>query len=108
AWRRLPGGVLLLQGRRGSSPPSARLLRQGAQLAADLDVLGSGEAAQARLLAGRLAAALGRPAEADAHLTAAARNRYRRVTALARAQGWLAEALPAEAAGDPRRPPPPP
>jgi len=102
-WWRMHAGLLLLQARSASRPPSARLLHRGAALAADLDLLGSGEAAQARLLAGRLAAALGRPAEADAHLTAAARNRYRRVTALARAQGWLAEALRAEAAGDRRR-----
>src|SRR5262252_6810580 len=102
-WWRTHAGLLLLQARSASRPPSARLLRQGAELAVDLDLLGSGEAAQARLLAGRLAAALGRPAEADAHLTAAARNRYRRVTALARAEGWLAEALRAEAAGDRRR-----
>ena len=63
------------------------------QVADDLTLLSSGEAAQARLLAGRLATALGRPAEADNPLTEAARNRHRRVTALARSQGWLAEAL---------------
>src|SRR5215831_8326755 len=102
-WWRAHAGLLLLQARSTVGPPSARLLRQGAQLAADLDAIGSGEAAQARLLAGRFAAALGRPAEADTHLTAAARNRHRRVSALARAQGWLAEALRAEAAGDRRR-----
>jgi tetratricopeptide (TPR) repeat protein len=102
-WWRTHAGLLLLQARCASHPPSARLLRQGGQLAADLDLLGSGDAAQARLLAGQLAAALGRPAAADAHLRAAARNRYRRVTALARAQGWLAEALRAGAAGDRRR-----
>src|SRR5262249_56132108 len=65
--------------------------------------LGCGGGGAARVLAGRLGAGLGRPAEADAHLTAAARHRYRRVPALARAQGWLAEALRAEAAGDRRR-----
>ena len=102
-WWRIHAGLLLLQARCASHPPSARLLRQGGQLAADLDVLGSGEAVQARLLAGQLAAALGRHEEADAHLRAAARNRYRRVTALARTQGWLAEALRADAAGDRRR-----
>lgn len=102
-WWGAHAGLLLLQARCASRPPSARLLRQAAQVAADLDVLGSSEAVQARLLAGRLAHALGRSAEADAHLTAAARNRHRRVTALARAQGWLAEALRAEAAGDRRR-----
>jgi tetratricopeptide (TPR) repeat protein len=102
-WWRTHAGLLLLQARCTSRPPSATLLRQGAQLAADLDLLGSGETAQARLLAGRLASALGRPEEADAQLAAAARNRHRRVTALARAQGWLAEALRADAAGDRRR-----
>jgi tetratricopeptide (TPR) repeat protein len=102
-WWGAHAGLLLLQARCESQPPSARLLRQAAQVAADLDLLGSSEAAQARLVAGRLARALGQPAEADAHLTVAARNRYRRVTALARAQGWLAEALRADAAGDRRR-----
>ena len=102
-WWGAHAGLLLLQARCASRPPSARLLRQAAQVAADLDLLGSSEAAQARLLAGRLARALGQPTEADAHLTVAARNRYRRVTALARAQGWLAEALRADAAGDRRR-----
>src|SRR5215472_276969 len=102
-WWRAHAGLLLLQARSAAGPPSARLLRQAAQVAGDLARLSSGEAAQARLLAGRLAAALGRPAEADTHLTEAARNRYRRVTALARAQGWLAEALRAEGAGDRRR-----
>jgi tetratricopeptide (TPR) repeat protein len=102
-WWRAHAGLLLLQARSAAGPPSARLLRQGVQVAADLDVLGSGAAAQARLLAGRLASALGRPGEADTHLTEAARNRHRQVTALARSQGWLAEALRAEAAGDRRR-----
>ena len=102
-WWRAHAGLLLLQARCASRPPSARLLRQGAQIAADLDLLGSAEAAQARLLAGQQAVALGRPAQADAHLRAAARNRHRRVSALARAQGWLAEALRADAAGDRRR-----
>ena len=102
-WWGAHAGLLLLQARCASRPPSARLLRQAAQVATDLDLLGSSEAAQARLLAGRLARGLGQPAEADAHLTAAARNRRRRVTALARTQGWLAEALRADAAGDRRR-----
>jgi tetratricopeptide (TPR) repeat protein len=102
-WWRTHAGLLLLQARCASHPPSGRLLRQAGQLAADLDLLGSGDAAQARLLAGQLAGALGRHAEADAHLRAAARNRHRRATALARAQGWLAEALRADAAGDRRR-----
>ena len=102
-WWAAHAGLLLLQARCASRPPSARLLRQAARVAADLDLVGSAEAAQARLLAGRLARALGQPTAAEAYLTAAARNRHRRVTALARAQGWLAEAHRADAAGDRRR-----
>src|SRR5215472_13245220 len=67
-WWRTHAGLLLLQARCASRAPSGRLLRQAAQLAADLDLLGSGDAAQARLLAGQLAGALGRDTEADAHL----------------------------------------
>src|SRR5215475_7276335 len=53
-WWRTHAGLLLLQARCASRPSSARLLRQAAQVAADLDLLGSNEAVQARLLAGRL------------------------------------------------------
>src|SRR5262249_6343152 len=102
-WWRAHAGLLLLQARSAAGPPSAQLLRHGAQVADDLALLGSGEAARPRWLPGGRAPAPGRPAEADAHLRAAARNRHRRVTALARAEGWLAEALRAEAAGDRRR-----
>jgi len=102
-WWRAHAGLLLLQARCASRPPSGGLLRQAGRVAAEEDLLGPDEAAQARLLAGRLATALGRPAEADAYLAAAARDRHRRVPALARAQGWLAEALRAQAAGDRRR-----
>src|SRR5262249_54549343 len=102
-WWGAHAGLLLLQARCANRPPSARLLRQAAKIAADLDLLGSSEAVQARLLAGRLAPALGPAAEADAPPAAAAPDRDRPVTALARAQGWLAEALRADAAGDRRR-----
>jgi tetratricopeptide (TPR) repeat protein len=102
-WWRAHAGLLLLQARCAARPPSAVLLRHGVQVAADLDEAGSGDAAQARLLAGRLARALGRAQEADGHFAAAALARYHRVPALARVQGWLAEALRADAAGDRRR-----
>jgi tetratricopeptide (TPR) repeat protein len=102
-WWRAHAGLLLLQAHCAARPASTRLLRQSEQVAADLDAVGSGDAAQARLLAGRLARALGRPGEADRHFAAAALVRRHRAPALARAQGWLAEALRADVAGDRRR-----
>jgi tetratricopeptide (TPR) repeat protein len=77
---------------------SGRLVRDAALVADHLTRLGSAEAAQAYLLAGRIARALGRTGDADRHLAAAARTR-RRGPALARAGGWLAAALRADAAG---------
>jgi tetratricopeptide (TPR) repeat protein len=67
-----------------------------------LTALGSAEAPQARLLAGRAALRLGRPAAAQGQLAIAARARHRG-PALARASGWLAAALLAESAGQTRR-----
>jgi tetratricopeptide (TPR) repeat protein len=103
------------------------LLREAAELADRLAAFGAAEAADAHLLAGRLARVLGRSAkaaadagriahtlgrsadadaeaepDADLHLAIAARTRHRG-SALTRAGGWLAEALRAEAAGDSRR-----
>ncbi|MFC5817941.1 CHAT domain-containing protein [Nonomuraea harbinensis] len=83
----------------GATP---RLLADARRLAGRLGELGSPDAWQAHLLAGRIALKLGRTAEADSHLTAAARARHGG-SATARAGGWLAEALLAEAAGQPRR-----
>ena len=51
-WWRAHAGLLLLQAHCAARPASARLLRQSEQVAADLDAAGSGDAAQARLLAG--------------------------------------------------------
>jgi tetratricopeptide (TPR) repeat protein len=81
---------------------TARLLAHARRLADRLTELGSPDAWQAHLLAGRAALELGRTAEADRHLAAAARARHRG-PATARAGGWLAEALRAGAAGQPRR-----
>jgi hypothetical protein len=78
------------------------LFREAADLADRLTALGAAEAADAHLLAGRIARGLGRSADADRHLAKAARTRHRG-NALTRAGGWLAEALRADAAGDPRR-----
>lgn len=86
----------------GGGVVSARSLAEAGRLAARLAGLGSPEVWQAHLLAGRTALVLGRGREADHHLAEAARARHRG-PATARAGGWLAEALRAEAAGRPRR-----
>ncbi len=95
-------GFLVLSARFAQGGGSAPLLRAAGQLAVDLDRLGSVEAPQAHLLAGRIALRLGRPDESRRHLGAAARSRLRG-PAYSRAAGWLAEALLAETASDPRR-----
>jgi tetratricopeptide (TPR) repeat protein len=82
---------------------SDRLLREAEKAAARLEAIGSNDAPRARLLAGRIALALGLPEDADRHLAAAARVRNCRAPALSRANGWLAEALRAEAAANSRR-----
>ena len=93
---------MLVQARYAVEPVSAQLLRAAKRAAARLTELGSGEAAQAHLLAGRVALDLGRRDDADRHLIAAARSR-RRGPPMSRATGWLSEALRAEAAANPRR-----
>jgi hypothetical protein len=102
-WWRSHAWLLQVQARYAAGPPSARLLGQAEQVAASLDDLGSDHAQQARLLAGRMALALGRRQDADRHFAAAALSRHRHAAALARAQGWLAEALRADASGNRRR-----
>ena len=95
-------GLLVLSARFARGVASAPLLRAAAQMAGHLDQTGSEEASRAHLLAGRIALRLGRPGEARRHLGVAARSRVRG-PAYSRAAGWLAEALLAEAAADPRR-----
>jgi tetratricopeptide (TPR) repeat protein len=101
-WGQAHARLVLVRARYAVGPVSARLLRAADEAADTLEELGSGEATQANLLAGRVALDLGRRTEADRHLGAAARSR-RRGAAMARASGWLAEALRAEAASEPRR-----
>jgi tetratricopeptide (TPR) repeat protein len=102
AWGQAYAGLVLAQARYAAGPASGSLLRAAAQAADALAALGAQESAQARLLAGRVALDLGRREEADRHLGTAAESRGGG-TAMARATGWLAEALAAQAAGDPRR-----
>jgi tetratricopeptide (TPR) repeat protein len=102
AWGQAHTRLVLVQAGYAVGPVSGRLLRAANEAADRLEELGSGEATQAHLLAGRVALDLGRRADADRHLCAAARSR-RRGVAMARASGWLAEALRAEASAEPRR-----
>jgi tetratricopeptide (TPR) repeat protein len=101
-WWQAQAGLLLVQGRFAAGMASGRLLRQAQEAAASLDALGSPDALQAHLLAGRVALELGRGQEADRSLAAVTLAR-RRGPALSRSAGWLAEALRAEAAGSTRR-----
>jgi tetratricopeptide (TPR) repeat protein len=85
-----------------AGPPTGALLRDARRCVHELAALGSPELPLAHLYAGRIALALDRAELADEYLAAAARGRQRG-PALARAVAWLAEALRAEAAGNPRR-----
>jgi tetratricopeptide (TPR) repeat protein len=105
-----------------ADPATAALLRDARRCARELASLGSPDLPLARLAAGRVATTVAAAvaadaragagarsrgvrrllAEADEHLAAAAAGR-RHGPALSRAAAWLAEALRAEAADDPRR-----
>jgi tetratricopeptide (TPR) repeat protein len=102
AWGQAHAGLVLVQAQHAAGPVSGRLLRAAETAAVRLEAVGSSEATQAHLLAGRVALELGRRGDADRHLAAAARSR-RRGPAMSRASGWLSEALRASAAGQPRR-----
>jgi tetratricopeptide (TPR) repeat protein len=99
-WQQAHSARVVIEARYKVSPVSASLLREANRAAARLDELGSSDAAQAHLLAGRMALELGRRDDAERHLAALARTR-RRGPALSRVSGWLGEALRAEAAGRP-------
>ncbi len=102
AWLAAHARLVMIQAQYAVGPVTGRLLHAANLAAIGLGELGSGQAAQAHLLAGRVALDLGRRPEADRHLAAVARSR-RRGPAMARATGWLGEALRADAAGQPRR-----
>ena len=102
AWGQTHAKLVVIQAQFAAGQVSARLLAAASEAADGLSALGSAEATQAQLLAGRVALGLGRAADADRHLSAAARTR-RRGAAMSRVTGWLAEALRAEAGGDTRR-----
>jgi tetratricopeptide (TPR) repeat protein len=102
AWGQAHAKLVVIRAQSAAGQVSARLLRTAADTAAQLEALRSAEATQAFLVAGRVALGLGRRADADCHLSAAAQSR-RRGPAISRVAGWLAEALRADAAGDSRQ-----
>ena len=103
SWWHAHTRFILIRARFAADPASASLLRQAGTCATALERLGSVQAPQARLLAGRVALDTGSARRADYYLAVAARARRRQGPPLSRAGGWLAEALRAEAASSPRR-----
>jgi len=101
-WRLAGTRLVLVQAKFATGQVTPQLLREANWAAGRLEAVGSGDATQAHLLAGRVALELGRRAEADRHFTAVARSR-RRGPAMSRASGWLGVALQAQAAGQSRR-----
>src|SRR6185312_6134886 len=85
-----------------AGPVTAALLRDAQRCVRELFELGSPDQLLAQLATGRVALALGRTAVASEHLAAAAVGR-RHGPALSRGVAWLAEALRAEAVGEPQR-----
>jgi tetratricopeptide (TPR) repeat protein len=94
--------LIIAQARYEIGAASGRLLADASRAAVRLEELGSREAIQAHLLAGRIALDLDRRADAQRHLLAVSRTRQRG-SAIARASGWLGAALLAQADRDDRR-----
>ena len=101
-WWRAHARLTLVRAGFAAGPATDAMFRQAKRCVRELTGFASPELPLARLLVGRIALALGRTAIADQQLAAAARGR-RTGPALSRAVAWLAEALRAEAAGDPRQ-----
>jgi tetratricopeptide (TPR) repeat protein len=101
-WGQAHAKLVVSQAQYAAGQVSARLLAAAREAGDRLTALGSAEAIQANLLAGRVALQLDRRAEADGYFGVAALSR-RRGSAMSRVAGWLAEALRAEAAGDSRQ-----
>ncbi|GAA4566425.1 CHAT domain-containing protein [Planotetraspora kaengkrachanensis] len=97
-WWEVHARLVRVQARLAAGQASEPLLREAASVAERLTALGSPEAVQGFLLAGRTATALGRGADAARHLAVAAKGRWRG-PAFARVDGWVAQALLAAAPG---------
>lgn len=97
-WWRMHAELVHCQARFASGERTAGLFRKAETLAGRLALLNTTEAVPAALLAGRVALALARHADADRTLAVAMEGRLTGPP-LARAEGWLAYALRANAAG---------
>ncbi|MEV5333442.1 CHAT domain-containing protein [Streptomyces werraensis] len=100
-WWEAHARLVLIGARHAAGKRSGRLVRDAAAVAERLAELGAPAAPEAFLLAGRIALDLGRTADAERHLTVAARSRHSGPP-LARMTGWAAQALRARAAGSTR------
>ncbi|MGY0071201.1 CHAT domain-containing protein [Streptomyces sp. QTS137] len=101
AWWETHARLVLIEARHAAGRGSGRLVAEAAAVADRLAALGAPTAPEASLLAGRIALDLGWTADAERHLTVAARSR-RSGPPLARLTGWAAQALRAQAAGSAR------
>src|SRR5262249_17008568 len=101
AWWKAQAAGVLVHAKHAAGLRSARLLQEAVRAAAQLESIGSADAARAQLPAGRVARGLGLGAEAARPLMAAARSGLTGPP-LTRASGWLSEALRAEADAQPR------
>jgi tetratricopeptide (TPR) repeat protein len=91
--------LVLVLARHAAGDTSLGVYRLACSVARELDSAGAEESAQAHLLAGRLARTRGSPAQAEDHLSAAARV-PRSGPVVARSRAWLARALLCELRGD--------
>ncbi|MFJ3335072.1 CHAT domain-containing protein [Streptomyces sp. NPDC086766] len=101
AWWETHARLVLIEARVAIGRRSGRLVADAAAVAGRLASFGSPAAAEASLLAGRIALALDWTADAERHLASAARSRHGGPP-LARMTGWAAQALRARAAGSGR------
>ncbi|MEU6405154.1 CHAT domain-containing protein [Streptomyces sp. NPDC046985] len=100
-WGEAHARLVLIEARAAAGARSGRLVADAADVAGRLAAFGAPAAPEASLLAGRIALALGRTAEAERQLAVAARSRSAGPP-LARITGWAAQALRARAAGSGR------
>ncbi|AJP05957.1 tetratricopeptide repeat protein [Streptomyces cyaneogriseus subsp. noncyanogenus] len=100
-WWETHARLVLLEARYAAGRGSGRLVADAAAVAERLASFGAPAAPEASLLAGRTALSLGRRADAERHLAAAARSRHSGPPT-ARVTGWVAQALRARAAGSTR------
>ncbi|MFE1886323.1 CHAT domain-containing protein [Streptomyces diastatochromogenes] len=100
-WWETHARLVLIEARAAAGRRSGRLVADAAAVAERLASFGSPAAPEASLLAGRIALALGRTADAERHLAVAARSRHGGPPP-ARVTGWAAQALRARAAGSGR------